>query len=420
MNIPRLFWLIFSLSQFAIGSFANDFLYQKYSKSVFKVFITAESGEEKVSHGTGFPVRRDGYIATNYHVIDRVFSTENKYKISVNIEGKIIDAEVINFDIVNDLALLKVNKEFSTIFEVGIGEINNGERVYSLGYPKSLNFSIVDGIFNGENNPFGNDIFYVSSPLNSGMSGGPSVDEAGRLVGINVSILRKSNNISFLVPKRFLKSLLEEGINKKYSSENLNDYYQKIEESLLLKQESISEEFFTSIKRKDYLGFEYLTPSRIFDCWEDKIKHSSGKFDVYVNDCRLGFYSGYIDDKLIGMISVRNSFYDGSKLSSPGFMNIIKSDAFHSSFRFPTGKFVDSRVCREFLSKNKNNVNLKISFCVAKMRHHTKIFSGSLKLFSMTKKKKEMLSKVILHGFSKDFINKTFNQFIHGISLDEN
>lgn len=70
--------------------------------------------------------------------------------------------------------------------------------------------SLIEGVYNGllESGPY--QIVHVSTPLNEGMSGGPSVNETGKIIGVNDARILFSNNISFIVPVSKLASLIQE------------------------------------------------------------------------------------------------------------------------------------------------------------------------------------------------------------------
>ncbi len=84
-----------------------------------------------------------------------------------------------------------------------------GQRLYAMGNPLDLGFTIVDGTNNGLVERSYQQRIHFSGAINPGMSGGPAVTEDGRVVGINVSKQLGSDLVSFLVPAQFAAALLK-------------------------------------------------------------------------------------------------------------------------------------------------------------------------------------------------------------------
>src|SRR4029077_3549412 len=89
--------------------------------------------------------------------------------------------------------------------------LSQGERIYSLGNPLDVGFAVTEGTYNGlVRRSFYPQIFFGGA-LSGGMSGGPALDEQGRVIGINVARRVDGEQVSFLVPARFAVALLARG-----------------------------------------------------------------------------------------------------------------------------------------------------------------------------------------------------------------
>src|SRR4029077_10835207 len=88
-----------------------------------------------------------------------------------------------------------------------------GERLYSMGNPLDLGFTVNEGTYNGLVGRSYNERIHFTAALNPGMSGGPTVTAGGLVVGINVATRRDGQLISFLVPARFAATLLQRARN---------------------------------------------------------------------------------------------------------------------------------------------------------------------------------------------------------------
>ena len=87
--------------------------------------------------------------------------------------------------------------------------LSKGERLYSMGNPLDLGFTIIEGTYNGLVDRTYNDRVHFSGALNPGMSGGPTVTAEGQVVGVNVATRRGGQLLSFLVPARYAAALLQ-------------------------------------------------------------------------------------------------------------------------------------------------------------------------------------------------------------------
>ncbi len=171
-----------------------------------------------IGSGTGFAINSNGYIATNYHVID---GAKSVYVRGVNGDfEKTYKAKVIVEDQRNDLALLKIEKWLGEIpYKLNKSTIALANSVYALGYPLTSilgsDIKFTDGKI-GATTGFNNDPTYYqhSAPIQPGNSGGPLFNESGDLIAINTLRVDQevaiTEGIFFSVKARYLANLLED------------------------------------------------------------------------------------------------------------------------------------------------------------------------------------------------------------------
>ena len=175
---------------------------------VFQIKTAISETAPKSSYGTGFVVRKNGLLLTNFHVVAESILEPERYRVFLVDGNQTMLAEVLLVNPVNDLALIRVKRNFPLEMEISADMPAQGAPIYSIGMPEDLNMSIVNGTYNGilHEGPYSK--IHMSSPINPGMSGGPTVDFRGKLIGVNVSKLIFASNISFSVPKDFASQLL--------------------------------------------------------------------------------------------------------------------------------------------------------------------------------------------------------------------
>ena len=175
--------------------------------------LVADAGRQ-ISIGSGFLVSADGLAITNYHVVSQVALEPKTYRLEyVAADGSHGDVSLLGVDLPNDLAIVRLDKHDAPFFifdkTAMEGGLPKGERLYSMGNPLDLGFTIIEGTYNGLVEHSYNDRVHFSGALNPGMSGGPTVTPEGRVVGINVATRRGGQLVSFLVPARFAAALLQ-------------------------------------------------------------------------------------------------------------------------------------------------------------------------------------------------------------------
>lgn len=178
-------------------------------------FIKAKIIRQSPRSGTGFALTADGYIATNYHVVEDAITIMVR---GVNGNFDIgLRAEVIKSDQSADVAILKIaDSDFLTLGRVPYPVISHepevGEDVFALGYPlmKTMGeeVKLATGVISANSGFEGTQKqFQISIPVQPGNSGGPLFDKKGRVVGIVSAKHKNTDNVSYAVKGLFLTSL---------------------------------------------------------------------------------------------------------------------------------------------------------------------------------------------------------------------
>ncbi len=154
--------------------------------------------------GTGFAISSNGYILTNFHVIDGADSLyiQNNKGVSYKVKKYYIDPA-------NDIAILKViDSSFENLgavpYSIKKSSAGIGESVYTLGYPKD-DVVLGDGYVSSKTGINGDTLAYqVAIPVNPGNSGGPLLDNNGNIVGVINGKEDKTDGAAFAVKSRYI------------------------------------------------------------------------------------------------------------------------------------------------------------------------------------------------------------------------
>ena len=166
--------------------------------------------------GTGFVVDDEGYILTNAHVVDESGQRASSVTVVFNQGGsetQRVPGELVGVDIGSDVAVIKVDPAKVDLKPLPLGDSDKvavGEPVVAIGNPLGYDFSITSGIVsatgrslqapNGQTIPNG---IQTDAAINQGNSGGPLIDSAGKVIGINEQIASSgggNDGLGFAVP----------------------------------------------------------------------------------------------------------------------------------------------------------------------------------------------------------------------------
>ena len=221
-------------ANFVEGSIAE--VADKVSKSVVSIVTSTKTTDffgqsyDSAAAGTGIIVTEDGYILTNKHVINGA----NKVTVVLDDGTTYENVKVVATDPLNDVAYLKID-DVSGLTAAKLGDsktISVGQQVIAIGnalgqYQNTVTSGIISGIGRsvtasddtGYNTETLTDMIQTDAAINSGNSGGPLVNAAGEVIGINTATSTSAENMGFAIPissaKGMLSQLIETGSAKR-------------------------------------------------------------------------------------------------------------------------------------------------------------------------------------------------------------
>jgi serine protease Do len=173
------------------------------------------AGQLIEGQGSGVIVDKEGYIVTNFHVVDGTQSVQVRLS-----DRRSANAKVVGSDAMTDIAVLKIDLGNLIAAEWGDSDkLEVGDLVWALGSPYGLDRSLTFGIISAKSRRSGNyvsrspytEYLQTDAAVNPGNSGGPLVNIEGKIVGINAAIFGNSyQGISFSIPSALAKEKYEE------------------------------------------------------------------------------------------------------------------------------------------------------------------------------------------------------------------
>ncbi len=166
------------------------------------------------SEGSGFIVRGDGYICTNFHVVEAADKIQVKLKDGREFEGK-----VVGTDEKTDIAVLKIEAKDLPVVRLGDSDtVRVGEFAFAIGAPFKLDYTFTYGVVSGKGRskliPTSgysiSDYIQTDASINPGNSGGPLCDIDGGVIGMNTLINGLNRGLGFAIPINMIKEIAGE------------------------------------------------------------------------------------------------------------------------------------------------------------------------------------------------------------------
>ena len=218
-------------ANFTEGSIAS--IANAVSKSVVSIVTSTDqksffSNEttSQTAAGTGFILSSDGYIATNKHVV----SGASKIGVILDDGTAYEDVELVGTDPLNDFAIIKINN-VNNLSPVKLGDSKTtsaGQQVFAIGNALgAYQNSVTSGIISGKGRSLTaidsgrtqyetlSDMIQTDAAINGGNSGGPLVNAAGEVIGINTAYASQGNNVGFAIPISSVKGIIKNVLSGK-------------------------------------------------------------------------------------------------------------------------------------------------------------------------------------------------------------
>jgi serine protease Do len=417
VNVLILSCAFFWSSLASAQSIDSSQLFSKLHDSVLQIRIIDIASNQKSSTGTGFVVDDDGSVATNYHVVANYIERPEKFRIEYEADsGKQGVLTLVDVDVVNDLALLAGTDIASQPFVLAENMPAKGQPIYSMGYPLDLGITVIPGTYNGIP-PASINRVHFSGSLNSGMSGGPSMNAAGHVVGSNVATA--GNQVSFLVPVKALKNLL----SHYYANDAVTDFDQRMTEQLTTQQSQL----INNILAQDWLTNPIGEATAVGEippfikCWGYTDDNKKNLFDSVSKRCETE-QDIYISHNFrTGKLELEFFWLESTELDRWRFGREYKN--IFSSFmpgNRATGDDVGNFACQQKLvSTSDSKADSKAVFCTRAYKHFYGLYDVLFVQGSIANSTKAFVSHFTLSGVGMDEATKFTRQFMKVAQWDQ-
>ena len=374
-------------------------VFSRYASRVMKVQVVETSSGAKASFGSGFFVTTDGHVVTNYHVISSLINTPGRYRAElIEPAGSTVPVTVAAFDVINDLAILSSGLRGRPFFTVGPTPVAQGTRLFSLGHPKDLGLSIVEGTYNGLLLHTVYPRIHLTASLNPGMSGGPTIDDQGHVIGVNVST--QGNQVSFLVPVDRASDLLRSALAAQPSeAPSLAQVARQLRDH---QNVFLRDLFDSSAKTIDLGPFRVVTqPAPAFRCWGDATHERDVPYEESRHRCATDDDIYIDEDQTTGTVTIDHELVSTKQLNTLRFFSLYTS--IFGIDRSPSGleEFVTGWKC---VTRNvrADRTAMRAVMCVRRYRKLGELYDAFLKVAVLGSRNVGLVSTLNMTGVTFD------------------
>ena len=393
-------------------------VYEDARAQLLQVRTLLKGQDSQASVGSGFLVSAEGHIVTNYHVVSQAALQPERYRLVYGTADRAQGPlQLLAFDAIHDLALVKMAPPAAPAgrrplrFRPRAVPLAQGERIYSLGNPLDVGFAVIEGTYNGlVERSFYPTIFFAGS-LNPGVSGGPTLDQQGQVMGINVAARTDGEQVSFLVPAPFAEDLLERG---RTATPLVAPAYAELTRQLMAHQATLTERFL-ALRWRNAGHPQYVIPVPQEDfmrCWGRSTAADAKGLEFEHSACEMDsriFVTGRLTT---GSLTVRHEAYDGHKLGVLRFADRY-SDSFKNEAFGVGGKDRTAPQCHERYV-DRGGLPLRAVLCMSAYKKLTGLYDVSVLVATVDAARIGVQGRFDAHGVNFDNALKLSAHYLEG------
>ncbi|MCP5419624.1 MAG: trypsin-like peptidase domain-containing protein [Gammaproteobacteria bacterium] len=367
--------LLFAAFVVAAPAGETERVFANYENNVVQIRILDQESGSKSSIGSGFLAGSQGQVITNFHVVAELVHHPDQYRAEFLFEnGESGALSLLDIDVVHDLALLKMAGSPAHYLTVSARQPAKGERLFSLGNPHDLGLTIVEGTYNGHLEKSLYEKIHFTGSINPGMSGGPTIDRDGAVVGVNVATA--GNQLSFLVPASYVIRLL----TQPHAEGEAADFEDLIRDQLLANQQQYLEKLLAQPFATLTMD-HFKVPGRLanfLNCWGDTQKREDTLYERVFQSCSSSDDIFLSDEQSSGIIRYSHELYTSEGLGALRFFGFLERNFQVERLRLRSDEdMVGNYVCDADFVENKG-LRSKVVFCLRAYKNFTGLYDATL------------------------------------------
>ncbi|MGH8660693.1 MAG: S1C family serine protease [Burkholderiales bacterium] len=374
-------------------------LYERTRDSVAQIRVLLGGSDTPAATGTGFTVG-GGRILTNYHVVaDKALEPETYQLEFVLPDGRRGPLEIVAVDVIHDVAVVKGDTGDVRALPFRDSTLQKGDKGFSLGYPLNQGLTVVEGIYNGRSEEQYYERIHFTGAINPGMSGGPVVDTAGRVFGVNVAIHRGGQLVSFLVPAKFASDVLSRAAAGQPRGPDLRA---DVGAQLNAHAAEIMDALLKGPLPLQQLG-KFGVPAKageFMQCGASTEREPNRPYTVDTHYCYT-FSSLYIDRRLhTGMVSYRHSILSAAGIGALRFAHLQESRFGFGRFRESYDRKHHTRFACDDEIVALEGVRAKMAMCVRRYKRFEGLYDVTVRLATLGDPGVALQSELEMEGVS--------------------
>ncbi len=378
-------------------------LYARWRDRLVQVQVIDRASGSRAGMGSGFFAGEPGWILTNFHVIADLVNQADRYEARyVRESGEEGSLELLTVDVIHDLAVLRAADLAPPPLPLAGASPRKGSRLYSMGYPYDIGLTIVEGTYNGMMERSLYDKLHFTGSINPGMSGGPALNAAGEVVGMNVSTA--GDQVSFLVPARFAGELLARTAQPRAATESLD---QAITRQLTANQAEVARRLLHNPGREAELD-RFRVPGALADwitCWGNRQEGVPDELDLVYYRCQTQDDIFLSDSLSTGIVRYQHDLLFAGGLHPVRFYRQLEDRGYYAQLRLDGDEStVTNYRCRSRFVGSEA-LPFRATFCVRAYRRYEGLYDVYLTLSSLVDDDEALQSTLVLAGF--DWTNAT-------------
>jgi serine protease Do len=405
---------------------AADQVYAAARGQLLQIRTLVAAAGRQSSIGSGFLVSGDGLALTNYHVVSQFALEPKTYRLEYEAaDGGKGQLALVAIDVADDLALLRLDHGAAGYFHIDEAvpesELAKGERLFSMGNPLDLGFTIVEGTYNGLVERSYTPRIHFSGALNPGMSGGPAVTADGHVVGVNVARQLGGELVSFLVPARFAKALVgraQESAGAPLAADLRPEIGRQLAawaEGMVTALEAAG---FKSAVQGPYVAPESNAPW--FTCWARTNAEDAPKprASVSSTNCYTEARLFIANDLSTGSVGLSHSYIKSIDLNAFQFASFLSEQARPSGMAGWSRRWQTPQSCTETLvtaAPESAHPPVHAIWCARAYRAFEGLYDASLTIVTQDKADEALVSRLSLRGVAFDKARALTQRFLEAV-----